>query len=524
MAAPPGTTCARCQAGGTELSGFVRLQRRWVCPACQRTAGARAGDRNRLWLVIGVVAEVAALAGFASDITAIAGLVVVSYVLIPLHELGHASAAMLLGFRVHRIALGVGPVDWRRRVAGVSVELRRYPCGGHTVFAAATVRWYRLRTWVVVAAGPLVNVATLWVGITVMGSAPADGPVGLLAWQVTIVSVAVLAANLLPRRAPGSEVGGTDGYRLLTIPFLSRDAVNRMIDPSRLTEALVDAEAGDIERALAALPSVDEVADADSTTRLAVIGLLLRAERWGDAEPLLRQAPQEELADPRVAALHRNNLAWCILQRGDRDRYEEADELSAMAYEACGWEPAIAGTRGSVLRALGRHAEAIPFLEQAARAQLEPTNRALIEAELARCAAALGDVRAARRHLTAAERIEPTGVDGPQLDAARLEVRRAETRHLLQAGWSTVPTDPTRTVIDDADRIAAIARLRATFGGAVAGAGTSAVAYLDTERADAVRALVVDALAPRRLEDGVDPLAWLRTFAELCRDGHPARV
>ncbi len=140
--------------------------------------------------------------------------------LIALHELGHAAAARLVGWRVHRIVVGFGKAAARFELFGVPLTLKLYPLGGYVSPAPVSMRGVRLKSAFIYAAGPgaelaLVGLLVLALGPEAMLERTEDIP------QIAVQSVAITALlsvvmNLAPRRIQ-TEHGpsATDGWGII---------------------------------------------------------------------------------------------------------------------------------------------------------------------------------------------------------------------------------------------------------------------------------------------------------------------
>lgn len=104
------------------------------------------------------------------------GVVIILGVLIVLHELGHFSAAKMLGVSVKQFAVGFGPALWKRTVGDTEYRLNAIPLGGYCAFLddedrdaipADDKRYIANRKiWeraVIISAGVVVNAITAYV-------------------------------------------------------------------------------------------------------------------------------------------------------------------------------------------------------------------------------------------------------------------------------------------------------------------------------------------------------------------------
>jgi regulator of sigma E protease len=105
---------------------------------------------------------------YFAAILALAGLMV----LIVLHELGHFTAAKLVGMRVEKFSLFFGPAIWKKQVGETEYSIRTIPAGGYVKITGMnpseqlsdevrTRAYYSQPVWkriVVIAAGPAVNI------------------------------------------------------------------------------------------------------------------------------------------------------------------------------------------------------------------------------------------------------------------------------------------------------------------------------------------------------------------------------
>src|SRR5688572_23467184 len=168
-------TCGQCGAC-TESEGAPRcgyslsLGKVSYCESCWRKHHQHSPVVVLFVAIIGVLAVAGAIVAAQQHWTHVVWTLVnvgllwaFIYVLIVPHELGHALVALLLGWQVFKISLGVG-----RRVAtfnllGLCLEFKAQPLGGHVWLAPRRLRFPRLEYCLITAAGPAANLVILLV-------------------------------------------------------------------------------------------------------------------------------------------------------------------------------------------------------------------------------------------------------------------------------------------------------------------------------------------------------------------------
>ena len=303
---------------------------------------------------------------------------VYTWVIIALHELGHALAGRLMGFEL--CGLAVFPLEFRRLGAKASVVWNP-SLGGHYLGLPRTHEDLWRRHLVMVGGGPLANLVTFllcWL-VLVLAAGRIDGYAfgflrGLMCW-----SLVTAVGNLAPLHISGFKTDGRYIWEAFFAPAESRRGLallgcltSRSADlrprdwPAEWVAAL---RTGPLDAAAAALLSV-RAQDA-----------LLREP--GDPEALadleattaaLEQAARD-LPDTKAAAAFRLQIAWL------RCRYDGIVEPGVEAtLEQAGKDPTTDGyellrLQAAIRLASGQEAEADGLLEKAERAiAAQPAN------------------------------------------------------------------------------------------------------------------------------------------------------
>lgn len=152
-------------------------------------------------------------------------------VLTIIHEIGHAVVARLVGWRVHALQIGFGPIVMARIIQGIPVEIRLFPIVGLVEITPSNLKSPRLKNALIYAAGPAVEVLvagllTVVIGWDNMTSNTASYSVAA-AQAFAVAALVGAGLNLVPFSPyPGTV---TDGMGILMSPFLPQLHFERLM-------------------------------------------------------------------------------------------------------------------------------------------------------------------------------------------------------------------------------------------------------------------------------------------------------
>jgi hypothetical protein len=345
---------------------------------------------------------------------------VASALAVALHEGGHALAALAAGLRPFAILVGGGPRIWSGYVGYCHVTIGLLPGAGVTMIASPDKRSIRSRLAITYLGGPLATAACLasalgpgWQGSYGATVFPTVASSELAPWGMfALVNAIFLAVSVLPwrnRRSGEPAVRASDGWRLFALPWLSDahiDSIDRAWVASEIAR-LIHCER--LDEAVRRFEGAEEnSAPRDDFVRLLGATAYLLQEDFAKGRQLLVAAVPGEIREGRAIRL--NALAWADVMLEDPALLAEADRFSEEALAVLPKHPALRGTRGAVLVAMGRPGEAVPHLRYAKANQASPRSKGYNAAWLALARAALGDPRQARAELEEATRLNAESV------------------------------------------------------------------------------------------------------------------
>ena len=152
----------------------VGLPRKVICPSCW--VGRNNSRRSRALVALAI----SGICGFGLHWVAPgdpAGKFLMNFFLfwvflmltILPHELGHALIGRALGWNVHQIVVGLGKSLFKVRWAGMLCDFRSFPVAAVTRVAPNDTRWLRSKWFLIVIAGPLVNLVMALVVVVSFG-------------------------------------------------------------------------------------------------------------------------------------------------------------------------------------------------------------------------------------------------------------------------------------------------------------------------------------------------------------------
>lgn len=336
--------------------------------------------------------------------------IVVSAVVVTLHELGHAIGAWAMRIHVREIWIGAGPTLFSVTFGELKVSLRPFLFEGRTLLSTTNSKRLRARLWVATLAGPVMSLGT---GLAVWLMFPQKFGVAMLSGFAptalfVLLSVLVSIANLLPLTM--WSMNGrikSDGLQLLRLPTAPDSDFDSMFRLGFARELKRATERRDIpaviecaRRALSRFP--------DDFQLTLILATCLNKEDSGEEKwPLVRSLIARKAPNPDVRARLLNTWAWECYERADRSLLGEADDASREALELVPDDASLLDTRGHVLVWAGRHAEARAPLLRALELASNPEARAYATCGLALASASTGDRVDAERWLKKARDLSP---------------------------------------------------------------------------------------------------------------------
>ncbi len=418
-------TCDECGCTSEWRAAFTRK----LCPAC----AVRKATHQERWILFGIVGG-ALVCGFAiaRGATSAAFLLAFSWVvfvasqplLVVLHELGHAIAAWLVKVRVYAIVIGRERWWFDRDIAGVRVRIGGLMMGGAVCHEPSEGPHSRLRSILITAGGPLMNLLVAGIAFAWAAALPASLEQSLARFALLMVGVASVAqgiANLWPR--PVEVMGrqtSNDGARIVALLSGHADDADKLRGGGhylRAQFAFFDRRLDDARREVTR--ALDLLVDTMPRDACTVLWAAIACE-IGDARgavAALRPLHGDAAKDPVVRVDIANNLAWGLFLLDEPDGFEEGLAAIADARRIAPWERACLSTQACLMAASattgnGRATDALQLIDPFRSPPRNASEAAALCVARGLVTAFQGDVSAARAEY---ERARALVVDSPIL-------------------------------------------------------------------------------------------------------------
>jgi tetratricopeptide (TPR) repeat protein len=312
--------------------------------------------------------------------------------------------------RVFSIVIGTGRTLFKRRLLGLTFELKTLPYGGMTLLAPKTSEYFRVRESLSVLAGPTTNL--LLVVITFFFIRYFGIPFNLTggvqpAWDSIIANGLIIISCAIPCEAP-SLAGEIPNDALLLLKVLfSRDQASKALMVFYLFEGLEIWGAKGVEEGKAWFDRAETLFPENPVFPLMAANVSILAKDYQQARdkvaPLL--VNQEIEPQSRFAAL--NTVAYADCMSRNQSLLGEADECSMEAMRNIPWDSKTKAIRGAVLVELGRINEGVAMLRNAMDEHEDNANKAIAACHLAIAEERRGNVPEARASWAMARQFDP---------------------------------------------------------------------------------------------------------------------
>jgi hypothetical protein len=246
------------------------------------------------------------------------------------------------------------------------LKIRSIPLTGEVWIAAPSTHWLRPRLMATAAAGPLSNAillaASVWVFLATSVWMSSGVPVApdatvrpVPAYALAVVNAVMFVKNAVPLPArtepPEERMESSDGWKVLAAAFRDRRYLGPFVSWYAAWKVPVLLAQGKRMRAGLLIADAEEADPGSRLVRWAQAKYWLSMAAWSMAAEELRGIIDGREPDPTPVIA--NDLAWAYVMQDDPALIEEADRLSALAFD---WEPdgpLVHRTRGAVLLARG---------------------------------------------------------------------------------------------------------------------------------------------------------------------------
>ncbi|MGH8975487.1 MAG: site-2 protease family protein [Acidimicrobiia bacterium] len=376
-----GTTCARCGARSELDYGYARqpLSGRVLCAPCWERENVQ-GLGAFVLLLVALPFGLGLLSGRVPDVVPLlwpVAVLPVLYALVAAHEAGHALVAHLVGLRVPLVSIGVGRRLLSFRLGPSRIDLHAVPLSGFAVVGHAGTEGLRWRRSLVLAAGPLVNLAVAGAG------AGLGAPGGFVLLNLVLFGISIMPFKAETPFGPQR----TDGLALWWLPRATAAEVDELVADSYAVEATVAYQDGRYRDAWQWATDGLELHPGSHILAGVLGAALIGLGRYREAVDLYAAQLERPDASPEHRAMHQNNLAWAALMSADLELLPDALAASEAAHRTLPWMPCVNGTRGFALILAGEVTTGAELVRTAFLREKDRRNRATMACELAIAAA-----------------------------------------------------------------------------------------------------------------------------------------
>jgi len=226
-----------------------------------------------------------------------------------LHELGHAMAAKLLGWRVREIVIGFGRDLWQWQSGDTHIRVKLAPVEGYVLPTPMNAKHIRIKSMLIYAAGPGAELLLLGVLVQIFGWEfvfSGSGDLGQVALQSLAIAILLGAGfNLIPFSTGG---GVSDGLGIISSPFMSDESIELRLLSFELREMQAMLDAGEVEQAIVSIKDYLQRFPSNFVLQQMLVSALSVA---GDTEEA-REVVRNKLADASLAKDH--HQSWLYQQ------------------------------------------------------------------------------------------------------------------------------------------------------------------------------------------------------------------
>jgi tetratricopeptide (TPR) repeat protein len=271
-------------------------------------------------------------------------------------------------------------------------------------------RWFRLKFFLAIFAGPAVNAVMACVVIVLFQGSLSHCDLDALPKAARLfvwANIWVFFVNLWPHKPKTGFGLATDGARLLQLISFRKRSLEEVRAMRFAFEAMLCREQSDFagarswcEKGLDLYPEDSHLLNLSGIT-------YLDEENYGEARRVFLKLLDKEKPSSSMRSVLLNNLAYADALSENPAWLAEADAYSKDAYTMLPWMSAVVGTRGNVLVALGHYREGIELLKKSMENGNTPRSKADNACHMAIALTKTGERTEALKYLELAKRLDP---------------------------------------------------------------------------------------------------------------------
>lgn len=295
-----------------------------------------------------------------------------SYLIIYIHEFGHAIAGWLVGFPIKKITIGLGKNIWKYKIKATStwIVINNGFQGGLTHLGDVSRDFLRPKFFIFAGGGIAIQSLAVFFCLYINNQLSFNPFFHSLLDLFIYTNIFIIIFNLLPYNTQAFGIPRpTDGLLMLTIFFMKEDKIREILISGKVLDGLEYLEEKKLAEAELVFRDCVEKSPLISLPKINLAVALIRQQKIDEAIKILEQLIENNQVKGIQLALVYNNIAWSYLIKSTKEKEAliKADEYCQKGLKVNQQIPHLQGTRSCILIEMNQLEEGIKILKPMAK-------------------------------------------------------------------------------------------------------------------------------------------------------------